>query len=65
MGFNKRWISKELILKTDENQLAKLFNADALMFDDIWSSKFYGLYRDGLTKDTVIKLLFNQNELKG
>lgn len=59
MGFNKRIISKELILKTNEEQLDKLFNADALMFMDNWSSKFYGLYRDGLSKDSTIKLVTN------
>lgn len=59
MGFNKKIISKELILKTSEEHLHKLFNADALMFMDIWSSKFYGLYRDGLSKENAIKLVNN------
>jgi len=59
MGFNKRMISKELILKTKEENLNTLFKADALMFMDYWSSKFYGIYRDGISKDSTIKLMNN------
>jgi len=59
MGFNKRMISKELILKTKEENLNTLFKADALMFMDDWSSKFYGIYRDGISKDSTIKLMNN------
>jgi len=41
MGFNKRFINKDLILsqKKFEN-IVRLFNADALIFDN-WSSNFF------------------------
>lgn len=38
MGFNKRYITKELILSNIDN-LDRLFNADALI-SDMWSSRF-------------------------
>jgi hypothetical protein len=42
MGFNKRYIKKELILNNLNNldYISNLVNADALMIDD-WSDKFY------------------------
>ena len=42
MGFNKRYIRKEMILDNSENvsYIAGLVNADALIIDD-WSDKFF------------------------
>jgi hypothetical protein len=42
MGFNKRYIKKELILNNLDNldYISNLVNADALIIDD-WSDKFY------------------------
>jgi hypothetical protein len=42
MGFNKRYIKKELILNNLNNldYISNLVNADALMIDD-WSDEFY------------------------
>jgi hypothetical protein len=42
MGFNKRFIKKEMIIRNinDLSYISKLVNADALIIDD-WSDKFY------------------------
>jgi len=53
MGFNKRYITRELILSKKNEELKRLFNADAYIFDK-WSSKFYKLYNEGLTKDEIL-----------
>lgn len=58
MGFNKKWVTKEMVLNTKEENLSRLFNADALIMDT-WSSKFYELYKSGLTKDTSVKMVTN------
>jgi hypothetical protein len=54
MGFHKRYITKESIL--DSPNLDKLFNADCYIMDG-WSSKFYGLYKEGYNKETILKML--------
>lgn len=54
MGFNKRYITKEQIIKS--NNLNKLFNADALIMDN-WSGKFFNYYKKGLQKEAILKLL--------
>ena len=56
MGFNKRMITKELVMGTSFNEVDKLFECDAIVFDN-WSFKFYQLYKSGLSKDSAIKLL--------
>jgi len=41
MGFNKRFISKDLVLSQKKfEDIERLFNADALIFDN-WSSNFF------------------------
>ena len=42
MGFNKRYIHKEMILNNPDNvsYIARLVNADALIIDD-WSDRFF------------------------
>lgn len=54
MGFNKRYITKEQIIKSDN--LERLFNADALIMDN-WSGKFIDYYKKGFDKETILKLL--------
>jgi len=61
MGFNKRIVDKELVNKTKEENLGQLFRADALIFMDIWASKFHELYHKGLSKQEIIKQLENVN----
>jgi len=56
MGFNKRFITKESILRTSNEKLEQLFNADGLIMDML-SSKFYEKFNSGLHKDTIIEML--------
>ena len=58
MGFNKRMISKDTVMVTDESDLQNLLNVDGLIFDN-WSFKFYELYQSGLPKDVAIELMNN------
>jgi hypothetical protein len=44
MGFNKRFITKEVIEMTEDNYIDNLFNSDALIFGDDWSHKFYKMF---------------------
>lgn len=62
MGLNKKFITQELIKNTESNNIEKLFNFDAVVFDN-WSYKFYQLYSSGLSKDAVMKLM-SQSENK-
>lgn len=61
MGFNKRIVDKDLVIKTKEENLKMLFKADALIFMDGWSSKFYELYIRGEDKKTILEKLENVN----
>lgn len=56
MGFNKRYITREMILERDESELDKLFNADAFIFDS-WSSRFFKLYQSGMKKDEILSVI--------
>jgi hypothetical protein len=49
MGFHKRFITKDIILLTEEEHLDTLFSSDALIFEDDWSMEFYNMYYDGVT----------------
>lgn len=62
MGFHKRIIDKEIILKYFElnKPLKNLFKAEAIIFDDTLSSKVYELHEQGLT-DNQIKIIINEN----
>ena len=54
MGFHRRYTTKEMILKTVEDRLDRLFNADAFVFDT-WSGKFYDYYKKGFKKEEILK----------
>ena len=58
MGFNKRFLTKELICGVEERDLPRLFNADALIMD-IWSSEFVELFQQGHSKEQILKKLEN------
>lgn len=58
MGFNKRFLTKEIILNTRESLLDRVLNADSVITDD-WSDKFVGLYEKGYSKGEILKLLNN------
>lgn len=59
MGFHKRFITKDTILLTSEEQLDTLFSSDALLFGDEWSSEFYDLFRDGIEYNKILEKLKN------
>ena len=56
MGFNKRYITREMILEREDSELDKLFNADAFIFDS-WSSRFFNLYQSGMKKDEILLVM--------
>lgn len=45
-----------MILRTSQEGLERLFNADAFVFDN-WSGKFYDQYKKGLTKEEILKIM--------
>ena len=53
MGFNKRFITKEMIEMTEDNYIDNLFNSDALIFGDDWSYEFYKLFLEGVEIDEI------------
>jgi hypothetical protein len=59
MGFNKRFLNKEIILNTPEHDMNALFNSDVFIFLDEWSSKFYKYYIQGHSKLDIINLIVN------
>lgn len=58
MGFNKRMITKELIMSTEDSKIENLFNADALIFDN-WSYTFFEIYNNGMSKNEIINKITN------
>lgn len=62
MGFNRRYVSKELCLTALNSNTIKQFfgKADAIIFEDCFSSKVYELFKDGKS-DTEILNIINQN----
>jgi hypothetical protein len=60
MGFSKRFISEEVIMKTFERgeTLKSLFSADSVLFMDNVASEAFRLYQEGLS-DTNIKLFID------
>jgi hypothetical protein len=63
MGFNKRFVEKELIERYFEQgkPLKELFKADVFIFMDKYSSKVYDYHCDGLS-DELIKTKIKENE---
>ena len=53
MGFNKRFITREIIEMTEDNYIDNLFNSDALIFGDDWSYEFYKLFLEGVEIDEI------------
>ena len=62
MGFNKRIVNKENILDAFKNNtsLKQLFNADAIIFLDEYSSEVYKLFTQGMVDKDIFKTLENQ-----
>ncbi len=62
MGFNKRFITKEVIEMTEDNYIDNLFNSDALIFGDDWSHKFYIMFTEKKPiKEIKEKLKYYEN----
>jgi hypothetical protein len=63
MGFNKRIVDEEILMKYFEKNkpLKGLFKADAIIFDDKISSMAYDLYTEGKS-DEEIKQIIIDNE---
>jgi hypothetical protein len=56
MGFNKRILTKELILNTPSKFITLLLSADDLIMDK-WSTKFVEEFQSGLDKESIIQKL--------
>ena len=56
MGFNKRILKKENILKNLPNLMTYL-DADAIICTDDFSRKVYRLFNEGFTKEEIINLI--------
>ena len=58
MGFHKRIIDKDIVLKYLElnKPLKELFKVEVILFDDKLSSMAYELHEEGLT-DNQIKII--------
>ena len=65
MGFNKRFVDKEIIMESLDNDwpLSKLFSSDALIFLDNFSTNIYEQYAKGI-EDNEIKSLINDGKLR-
>jgi len=58
MGFNKKYVTRESIIRCDESRIKSLFKADALIMDT-WASKFHELYTAGMTKGEILLMFQN------
>lgn len=56
MGFNKRILKKENILRNLEN-IMNYLNADAIICTDDFSRKVYRLYSEGLPKEDILGII--------
>jgi len=61
MGFNLRYLSKEKILETLENNdsLVKLFTNDAIILEDDFSTEVHNLLSKGVKEEEVINIIKN------
>ena len=65
MGFNRRYFSKELILKQIENNypLRKYFNVDTCIFTDEESLQSYELLNEGHSDQEIKEILLKGENL--
>jgi len=56
MGFNKRFLKKENILKHLDN-LMNYLDADAVICTDDFSRKVYRLFNEGFSEEEIINLI--------
>ena len=59
MGFNKRFVSEETIMTqiNKKEKLSKLFNSDAFIFSDSFSTKVYELFSNGIEDKIIISMI--------
>jgi hypothetical protein len=60
MGFNKRFFTKENIIR-NINNIEKYLSVDAAFLMDDFSKDFYKLFNEGKTKEELIKYI-NENK---
>lgn len=62
MGFNKRFVSIETIKTAFENNqpLGKLFDSDAVIFMDDFSSDVYKMLNNGISETEVKKTIYGR-----
>jgi hypothetical protein len=60
MGFNKRFFTKEHIVR-NVNNIERYLNVDAAFLRDEFSIKVYKLFNEGKTKEELIKYI-NENK---
>jgi len=55
MGFTKRFINKDLILSTRKEgmKISGLFNSDAIICTDSFSSRIMNLYLEGVNEEEL------------
>lgn len=61
MGFNKRYVSMDLMKSFVKNgyKVSKIFDSDMLIFEDDKSHKIYKLFRKGEKNKKLKKLILN------
>jgi hypothetical protein len=60
MGFNKRFLNKEQILK-NQHHIIEYLQADTLFITDKFSEEVYRLFKDGANEKTIIEYI-NKNK---
>jgi|TARA_R110000803_G_C11974513_1_gene320028 hypothetical protein len=62
MGFTKRFLNEEFIKKLVNNgtTISKIFNVDALIFEDEISSKIYKLHMEGYGDNEIFKIIYKK-----
>ena len=64
MGFNKRFVSKEIIDNVFKNKtsLEEIFRADAFIIMDEYSSKVFELFKRGMTDDEIKTTIYGHRQ---
>lgn len=59
MGFNKKFVDKKSITESVNSgfPISKIFDADAFIFMDEFSSKIFKLYKQGVTEQEIIQTI--------
>lgn len=62
MGFNKRFVTEEIIKKTLENNLSisKLFESDAIIFMDDVSNEVFKMVNKGISETEIKTTIYGR-----